>query len=152
MRSLVISLVLLLTAFVSDAADLAQLDRATWRQVKVYQLRELESLDPPPVGKVVGVKFDYRHERIRQLKPNWYQGSLWQVDWGQGQARFRHVTVLVAADALSAFQALPAEVRSRKPSIAYGQVLLDADAGFPFLRLLGTKVRQEKAGSVRLSW
>jgi hypothetical protein len=126
-------------------------DARTWRRVKTYDMAKLQKLDPP-IGRIVGVKFNYRHEDIRHLKPNWYYASIWHVIRGQQSAEFMHITVMVPAEAIESFKALPSDFRSQHSYVMYGEILRDADGGFPFLRAMGTKVKRANGGKVTVRW
>ncbi|CAN5261938.1 hypothetical protein BH20VER2_BH20VER2_08150 [soil metagenome] len=56
-----------------------------WRGVQVYDMRELQKLEPLPIRRFVGVRFHYRHHTIRHLKPNWHQGHLALQPRGAGE-------------------------------------------------------------------
>ena len=124
----------------------------TWRRVKVYDMAGLKKLDPLPRGKIVGVRFNYRHATIRHLKPNWYQGSIWVFRRGAAQADFDYVAVMVSTADLASFRAIPAQVQSQKSYVAYGEVQKDLEMSFTFLRLLGTKVKRDARGNAIVSW
>jgi hypothetical protein len=146
-----IALLLLACCSAVNTADAERFDARSWRRVKTYDMAKLQKLDPP-IGRVLGVKFNYRHEDIRHLKPNWYYASIWHVVRGQDSAEFMHITVMVPAEALESFKALPADFRSQHTYVMYGEILRDADAGFPFLRAIGTKVKRGKGGKVTVKW
>ena len=151
MRSIV-CLVLFLTLLGAPGAAAAQrLDAKTWRQVKTYDMRALQKLEPLPMRQIVGVKFNYRHPAIRHLKPNWFQGSIWRYSRGE-KDDFDYIQVMVAKADVAAFRALPTEFRAGGDFVVYGQILKDQEANFTFLRLLGTKVQRGKAGAVTISW
>ncbi|HEV3408960.1 MAG TPA: hypothetical protein VG095_01600 [Chthoniobacterales bacterium] len=123
-----------------------------WRRVKVYDMAALKAIEHFPIGQFVGLRFHYRHRTIRHLKPNWYQGSLWSLRRQGDRADFDYVQVMVAAADLESFRALPTEVQGTRTFRVYGQVLRDYDAGFTFVRLIGTKVRRDRRGGAVVRW
>ena len=135
----------------STAAAAEQIDAKTWRRVKTYDMRALQKLEPLPMRQIVGVRFNYRHETIRHLKPNWFQGSIWRYSRGETDD-FDYIQVMVSKADVEAFRALPTDFRAGKKFVVYGQILKDQEAGFTFLRLLGTKVQRGKGGRVTVSW
>ena len=107
------------------------------------------------IGQVVGIKFNYRHKKIRHLKPNWYQGSLWEHDSTakKKKEQFTFVQVMVARAALPAFKAISDNFAAGGEFIAYGQILQDKEATkWRFIRLLGTKVEKDAAGNATVLW
>ena len=126
-------------------------DAATWRRVKTYDMQELQKLDPLPLRQVVGVRFNYRHDRIRHWKPNWYQGSIWRYR-REARDEFDYIQVLVAKADLESFKAIASDFNAGREYLVYGQVLKDADANFVFLRLIGTKVKRGARGAVTVTW
>ena len=145
---------LFLTLFlgVSSAIAAERYDTQTWRRVKTHNMSALEKIDPLPLRQVVGVRFNYRHPHVSHLKPNWFYSSIWSVTRDGDRADFSHIPVMVAKADLDAFKALPTSPEAAGKFLVYGQVLKDSDAGFLFLRLIGTKVKQEKRGRVAVSW
>src|SRR5437660_12909740 len=96
---------LLLAAALTASTTLAdQFDSKTWRRVKIYDMPELGKLDPPPLGHIVGLKFNYRHERIDQPHISWYLGSVWRVVRGEQKFDVMHVSVMVRERDLAAFK------------------------------------------------
>jgi hypothetical protein len=144
----------LLLAFLCGAGVLRaeRFSAATWAGVQSYEVAELRKLDRLQVGQLVAIKFNYRHERIRHLKPNWYQGSLWGYA-PAGKDKFSVVQVMVPKDALPAYKAIPTDFKSAGDSVAYGQVLQDSEAAkFRFIRLMGTKLERDTAGNATVGW
>ena len=147
--------VLLLTLLALSAATVRAAERydaKSWRRVKTHDMAALEKIDPLPLRQVVGVRFNYRAADIRHLKPNWFYSSIWSLTRSGDRADFSHIPVMVAKADLDAFKALPASPESAGKYVVYGQVLKDSEAGFLFLRLIGTKLKHEKRGRVAVSW
>jgi len=144
-------LLLLLLLFGATAfAD--QFDSKTWRKVKIYDMPELGKLDPPPLGHIVGLKFNYRHERIDQPHISWYLGSVWHIFRGQQKEDVMHVSVMVRERDLAAFKAITTNRDSTQPRIIYGEPEYYRDSSFVFLRVIGTKVKRGKNGRVTVTW
>lgn len=122
-----------------------------WRRVKTYDMAALKKLDPLPRGKLVGVRFNYRNQMIRHLKPNWYQGSIWRFNRGEHED-YDYVQVMVSAADRASFAAIPTQMQGRQTLVAYGQVQKDFESSFTFLRLLGTKVKRDGKGDALVSW
>jgi hypothetical protein len=142
----------LLTVSISTATAAERYEAKSWRRVKTYDMAALQKIDPLPLRQIVGVRFGYRHPDIRHLKPNWFYSSIWSVTRDGDRADFSHIPVMVAKADLEAFRRLPTNPESAGKFVVYGQVLRDSEAGFLFLRLIGTKVRNEKRGRVAVGW
>lgn len=147
MKVVAVALLLLATTAFAE-----QLDRKTWRAVKVYDMPQLAKLDPPPLGHIVGVKFNYRHEHIEQPHARWYLGSIWRVLRDGQKADFMHINVMVRESDLAAFQQITTDFHSTKTRVVYGEPMYYRESTFSFLRLLGTKVKHGRNGSVTVSW
>jgi hypothetical protein len=143
---------LLLFVLITSTAFADQFDSKTWRTVKTYDMAELGKLDPPPLGHIVGVKFNYRHERIDQPHIGWYLGSIWHVVRGSGKADFMHISVMVRERDLAAFKAITNDSNSTQTRVVYGEPEYYRDSSFVFLRLIGTKVKHGKHGMVTVTW
>lgn len=150
-RRLVVVCSLIVVLFHSGAfAD--QFDRNTWRRVKVYDMPQLEKLDPPPLGRIVGIKFNYRHEHIEQPHAHWYLGSIWRVIRDPHKTDFMHINVMVREADLAAFEAITTDFHSAKTRVVYGEPMYYRESTFLFLRLIGTKVKRGRNGRVSVSW
>ncbi len=147
-----LAITLLGLVFFSTNAFAERFDRKTWRAVKVYDMPQLAKLDPPPLGHIVGVKFNYRNEHIEQPHAHWYLGSIWRVIRDPQKADFMHINVMVRESDLAAFQAITTDFRSTKTRIVYGEPMYYGESTFSFLRLIGTKVKRGRHGSVTVSW
>jgi hypothetical protein len=151
-RTLRFLLLLTLILGVASARAAERYDAKSWRRVKTHDMATLEKIDPLPLRQVVGVRFNYRAADIRHLKPNWFYSSIWSINRTGDRADFSHIPVMVAKADLETFKALPTSPESAGKYVVYGQVLRDSEAGFLFLRLIGTKVKHEKRGRVAISW
>ena len=148
---LAVLLALLAGAFTTARAA-ERFEAKSWRRVKTYEMAALEKIDPLPLRQIVGVRFGYRHHDIQHLKPNWFYSSIWSVARDGNKASFSHIPIMVAKADLEAFRALPTTPESAGKYVVYGQVLQDSEAGFLFLRLIGTKIKHEKRGRVAVLW
>ena len=148
----IVRLLLLLVLVSASSAEAAErISAKAWGKVGTYDMRALQQLEPLPMRQIVGVRFNYRHSTIRHLKPNWFQSSIWRYTRGE-KDDFDYIQVMVAKADLEAFRALPTDFRAGSNFVVYGQILKDQEAGFTFLRLLGTKVQRGKRGVVTVSW
>jgi hypothetical protein len=150
MRTIPIALLVLL--FTACAAYAERYDAKTWRRVQTYDMQTLQKMEPLPMRQIVGVRFNYRAKRIEHLKPNWHYSSIWSRERTGRRDHFTNIPVMVSSAALPAFQAISTEPHGGGSYVVYGQVLEDADAKFLFLRLMGTKLKTDKAGNVTVGW
>ena len=126
-------------------------DATAWRDVQTYDVPTLKKIEESLIGKVVGVRFNYRHAKIRHLKPSWYQGSLWSFTPGE-KKRFTYLRVVVPKAALPAFETITTDFKSRAELVVYGKVQKDADANFLFIRLIGRNVTLDRSGDAVVDW
>jgi hypothetical protein len=90
------------------------------------------------LGRTVAIRFHYRSEKIRHLKPSWYEASLWQRD-PKAKKGFSFVRVMVAKKDLAAFKTIPTDFQSTVELTAYGRVEREPEAHYIYLRLKGGK-------------
>jgi hypothetical protein len=128
-----------------------QFDAAAWRTVQTYDVAALKKIESSLVGKVVGVRLNYRADRISHQKPNWYEGSVWQYRPGE-KDKFAFLRVIVAKKDLAAFKSIPTDFKSAAEMIVYGEVGRETDANFLFVRLLGRKVTLDASGNATVDW
>ncbi len=127
-------------------------DANTWRGVQTYDVRTLSKDLASHARQLVAVKFNFRGKDIRHLKPNWYQGSIWQTDPDK-KGKFTDVRVMVAKNDLAAFKSLPAQAAPSAPEfVLYGRVERDAEANFLFIRLVGRNATVDASGNATVSW
>jgi hypothetical protein len=150
--SFALTLAALCYCAVSPARAAQHVSKQQWRRVKVYEMPDLQKLDPPPLGKIVGVKFNYRHTDISQPHAYWYLGSIWRVIRDPEKADFMHVNVMVAEADLPAFKAITTDPHSQRSYVVYGEVLYYRESTFSFIRLIGTKGKRDRSGNVTVSW
>jgi hypothetical protein len=128
-----------------------QFDAAAWRGVQVYDIPALQKIESAMAEKVVGVRINYRADRISHPKPNWYEGSIWRYRPGD-KDKFPFLRVMVAKKDLPAFKSIPTNFQSPGEVVVYGVVGRDNDAHFLFLRLLGRKVTVDASGNATVDW
>ena len=152
MKRVSLLIFVLALASVSSADSAERVASKAWRKVKTYDMQTLQKMEPLPMRKIVGVRFNYRHRDIRHLKPNWFYGSIWSQSRSGGKADFTNIPVMVSKADLPSFKAIATDVSAGRDYIVYGQVLEDAEAKYLFLRLLGTRTRPDRRGGVLVSW
>lgn len=128
-----------------------QFDAAAWRGVQTYDVAVLKKIESSLAGKVVGVRLNYRADRISHQKPNWYESSVWQYRPGE-KDKFAFVRVIVAKKDLPAFKSIPTDFKSAAEMVVYGEVGRENDANFLFVRLLGRKVTLDTSGNAAVDW
>jgi hypothetical protein len=134
------------TAFCGERFDAAQ-----WRTVQTYDLPALQKIESSQAGKVVGVRINYRSDRISHRKPNWYESSIWRYRPGD-KDKFPFLRVMVARKDLPAFKSLPTNFQSPGEIVVYGQVQRETEANYLFIRLLGRNVKLDSAGNATIDW
>lgn len=151
----ILSLAVLLSFSSALGAFAAQpLEAAAWSGVQTYDLRALEKIQSSQVGKIVGVRINYRNARISHPKPSWYESSIWSYRPGEKEKKdkFAFLRVMVAKKDLPAFKSIPTDFQSPGEIIVYGQVQRDTRANFLFIRLLGRKANIDPAGNATIDW
>jgi hypothetical protein len=126
-------------------------DANAWRGMQTYDVVALTKVADLQIGKIVGVRCEFRSESLRHIKPNWYEAALWQHN-PQERTGFSYIRVFVAKKDLSTFEAIPSDSKSTASFIVYGQVQKDADANYVFVRLIGRKVTFDSAHNATVSW
>ena len=128
-----------------------QIKRDTWSGVQTYDLPALQKIEGSRIGQVVGVRFNYRGDRISHQKPTWSEGSIWRYRPGE-KDKFPMLRVMVAKKDLPSFKSLPTNFQSPAEIVVYGEVGRDTQANFLFIRLLGRKVTLDAAGGATIDW
>ena len=126
-------------------------DEATWRGVQTYDIHALQKIEGTMIGQVVGVRINYRSDRISHRKPNWYESSIWHSAPAE-KSKFAYLRVYVAKKDLPSFKSIPSDFRSAQEIVVYGQIERDPDANFLFIRLLGRNVTLDPAGNATVDW
>ncbi len=117
----------------------------------MFNVAELDGIKNLKINQLVGVRFRSRSEKLRHLKPNFYQAALWQPE-RSARRGYASIPVLVAKPDLAAFKALPADFRAITPLVVYGRVRRDPANGYTFVRLYGNKVTLDDAGNATIDW
>jgi hypothetical protein len=121
-----------------------------WKSVETLDVAELKKSMEGRVRKTIGVRFNFRGKDIRHMKPNWYQGSLWQANPnGKG---FVDVQVLVAKKDLRAFNAITTDAQSSEAITVYGEVLRDFERNFLFVQLIGRNAAVDAGDNATVTW
>ena len=122
-----------------------------WNAVETVDVATLARNMESRIRQATGIRFNFRGKDIRHLKPNWYQGSLWQPKPdGKG---FVDVQVMVAKKDLPAFKSITTNAQSPEVLTIYGQVLRDSERNnFVFVRLLGRNVTVDAEGNGIVTW
>ena len=126
-------------------------DAAAWRGVQTYDIPALQKIKGTMIGQVVGVRINYRSDRISHRKPNWYESSIWHSAPAE-KSKFAYLRVYVAKKDLPSFKSIPSDFRSAQEIVVYGQIERDPDANFLFIRLLGRNVTLDPAGNATVDW
>jgi hypothetical protein len=126
-------------------------DAAAWRGVQTYDIPALQKIEGTMIGQVVGVRINYRSDRISHRKPNWYESSIWHSASAE-KSKFAYLRVYVAKKDLPVFKSIPTDFRSVQEIVVYGQVSRDSEANFVYIRLLGRNVTLDPAGNATVDW
>jgi hypothetical protein len=147
------SLILALSCIgaLSALAAGGRFDAKTWQTVQTYDVRALNKNLRAHVGELVAMKFNFRGKDIHHLKPNWYEGSVWQPD-PQGKKGFSDVRVMVSKKDSPAFKSIPTDSTSSAEITIYGRVLWDSESNFAFVQLIGRNAVMDSSGNVNVGW
>jgi hypothetical protein len=145
-------LVLIISLIAAGNAYCGQhFDAAHWRNVQTYDIPALQKIQSSQVGKVVGVRINYRSNRISHRKPNWYESSIWQYRPAEKE-KFPFLRVMIEKKDLASFKSLPTDFKSPAEIVVYGQVERDTEANFLFVRLLGRNMTLDSSGNATVDW
>ena len=128
-----------------------QIKRETWSSVQTYDLPALQKIEGSRIGHVVGIRFNYRGDRIRHLKPTWSEGSIWHYRPAD-KNKFPFLRVMVEKKDLPSFKSIPTDFNSPAEIVVYGKIERDTQANFLFIRLYGRKVTLDAAGNATVDW
>jgi hypothetical protein len=146
------ALLLLLTILI--AGDVfgkpVRYDAKVWRAVQTYDVVTLSKNLDAHIRELVGVKCNFRGKDIHDMKPNWYESSIWQTIPGES-GKFAHVSVMVAKPDLNAFKSIPTDSSGTEITV-YGRVEYDVQSKFHFLRLVGRNATVDAAGNATVGW
>ena len=142
---------ILTLAFDASAFAGQRIDAARWRGVQTYDVPALLQQQGSLIGKIVAVRFSYRSEKLRGMRPGWYEASLWQRD-SKAKKGFSAVRVMVAKKDVPAFQSITPDFQSPAELTVYGRVERDPENHFVYLRLLGRKAEIDANGNATVDW
>ena len=146
-----ILIAMLMFAFGASGFAGERFDAAQWRGVQTYDVPALVQQQGSLLGKIVGVRFNYRSEKLRGMKPNWYEASLWQRD-PKAKKGFSFVRAMVAKKDVPVFQTITSDFQSSGEITVYGRVERDPENNFVYLRLLGRKAAIDSSGNATVDW
>ena len=148
----IVGLGVALACFVAQSAFCDQkIEAQSWQKIGRFEPATISKTLGEHVGQLVAVQFNFRGKDIHHIKPNWYEGSVWQPD-PAAKKRFSNVRVLFAKKDLAAFQSITTDAKSPSRLTVYGRVERDADNHFFFVHLLGRKATLDFAGNATLTW
>jgi hypothetical protein len=124
---------------------------ANWKSVQTYDVPTLLKEEGALIGKIVGVRFHYRSEKLRHLQPNWYEASIWRHD-PNAKNGYSALRVMVAKNDVPDFKTITFDFNSMSDVLVYGRVEKDPDNNLAHLRLLGRKVTTDDAGNATIDW
>jgi hypothetical protein len=137
MKPIFISIALL--AFASSVfAQQTPTPESTPRNLPTFDVPAFLEQQGTLLGRTVAIRFHYRSEKLRHLRPNWYEASLWQRD-PKAKKGFSFVRVMVAKKDLAGFKTIPSDFQSAVELTAYGRVERDPEAHYVYLRVQGGK-------------
>jgi hypothetical protein len=142
--SLVVSIVSASVAFAET------LDALRWHGVQNYDVAALKKVADLQIGKVVGIRCQYRSKRMQRVRASWYEANLWQYNPQDRRKPAEYIRVKVARKDLPAFQSLPTDFNGNPNMIVYGEVQKDNDS--TLVRLIGTKVARDSSRNAIVSW
>jgi len=128
-----------------------KIDARAWQVVEKFDPASLSNTLSNQIGKTIAVRFNFRGKSIHHIKPNWYEGSLWQPD-PNARKGFSSVRVTVAKKDLDAFKTIPADSTSPGRLTVYGRVEHDPENNFYFVHLFGRKAAVDSTGNANVTW
>lgn len=147
--------VVLSAMFLCAVAQLAfcdsKIDAKTWQAMEKFEPTTLSETLGDHIGQFIAVQFNFRGKDVRHIKPNWYQGSVWQKN-SKVKKGFSNVRVLFAKNDVETFKSITTAATSVAQLTLYGRVERDADSHFYFVHVLGRKATVDSAGNAVISW
>ncbi len=129
-----------------------QVDAKTWSHLQTIDVNTLSRSLDSHQHQLVAVKFTFRGKDVYHMKPNWFEGSLWQMDPNNGKKGFSKVRVEVAKADVAAFKAITENAASAEELTIYGWVLRDLGANYIFIEALGRNATTDSSGKTSFSW
>jgi hypothetical protein len=149
MKTTLIAIVTLACA--ASAFSGQRFDAAAWRGVQTYDVPALLQQQGSRLGKIVGVRFNYRSEKLRHLQPSWYEASLWQRD-PKAKKGFSALRVMVVKKDITTFQTITSDLQSAGEVTVYGRIEREPESNFVYLRVIGRKAEIDRAGNATVIW
>ena len=128
-----------------------KIDARGWQAVEKFDPINLSKTLSNQIGKTIAVQFNFRGKDIHRIKPNWYEGSLWQPD-PNARKGFSFVRVIVAKKDLEAFKTITSDSTSPGGLTVYGRVEHDPENNFYFVHLFGRKAAVNSTGNANVTW
>ncbi len=128
-----------------------KIDTRAWQAVEKSDPITLSKTLSNQIGKTIAVQFNFRGKDIHHIKPNWYEGSLWQPD-ANARKGFSAVRVIFAKKDLEPFKTITSDPTSPRRVTAYGRVEYDVQNNFYFVHLFGRKVAVDSTGNANVTW
>ncbi len=151
MKKILLYALLFAFALALSARAGTRIEAKAWSKVQTYDARTLAPSLEGHISELAAVKFTFRGKDIHHLKPNWYEGSIWQPD-PKGRKGFSDVRVMVARKDLAAFKSITTDSSAGVEMTVYGRVLRDFDAHFIFVQLIGRNTVVDPSGNATISW
>lgn len=126
-------------------------EAAAWRKVQTYDVPTLLNKQASLIGQVVAVRFHYRSEKLRHIRPSWYSAGIWQHD-PAAKNGYSALRVRVAKKDVPAFKTITSDFNSMTEVMAYARIEQDPDTNETYLRLLGRNVTLDAAGNGTVDW
>jgi hypothetical protein len=131
----------------------ARFDAKSWAKLEKTDVKTLSkdgNLDAS-VGRLVELHFQFRAKELRHIKPNWFQGLVWQAS-PEGRRGFASVPVMIANTDFKGFEAFTTDHRATADLKVYGQVLYDFGINYVFVRVIGTNTFVDGDGNTNVTW
>ena len=128
-----------------------KINARTWQVAEKFDPATLSNTLSNQIGKTIAVQFNFRGKNIHHIKPNWYEGSLWQPD-ANARKGFSFVRVIVAKKDLEPFKTITSDSTSPRRLTVYGRVEHDPENNFYFVHLFGRKVAVDSTGNANVTW
>ena len=135
---------------ISSVAAGTRIDAKNWRALQNTDVRGLSMNLKAHTGELVAVKFNFRGKDLHHLKPNWYQGTIWQRD-PEGK-KSTNMRVMISKNDLPAFKSITTNAASSDEITAYGRVRWDSENNFIFVQLFGRTAALDPSGNAVLTW
>jgi hypothetical protein len=150
MKTIFPILIAILASGTSTLGASVRYEAKIWRAVQTYDLATLSQNLDSHVRELVAMKCNFRGKDIHHMKPNWYEGSVWQ-NLPEQHSKFAHVRIMISKVDLPAFKSLPTDSSGAEITL-YGRVEHDPQSNFRFVRLVGRNATLDPTGNAVVSW